>query len=141
VSESFSLLSVLALGYASCFLSALHLVAGKEKIKLPGNVKCEAHVSIGPPSEGPKPFAIAVDLIVTSDAKEGDEKKKLEEAVQKAHEVSALLDAVSLARQRHLTGACMPLSPTPFSSSTGVPLQQCHCESLSLPFPSRRIAC
>ncbi|UZJ55177.1 hypothetical protein CBS101457_004497 [Exobasidium rhododendri] len=76
-----------ALGYAACFLSALNLVAGKEKIKLPGNVKCEAHVSIGPPSEGPKPFAIAVDLIITSDAKAGEEKKTLEGAVQKAHEV------------------------------------------------------
>lgn len=63
-----------ALGYSVCFHSALNLVAGKEKIKLPGNVKVEAHVSIGPPSEGPKPFAIAVDLIVTSDAKGGEEK-------------------------------------------------------------------
>lgn len=62
-------------------------MAGKEKITLPGNVKCEAHVSIGPPSEGPKPFAIAVDLIISSDAKGGEEKKKLEEAVEKAHEV------------------------------------------------------
>lgn len=77
-----------ALGYASCFLSALNLVAGKEKITLPGNVACEAHVSIGPPSEGPKPFAIAVDLIITSDASSSEEKKKLQEAVEKAHEVS-----------------------------------------------------
>lgn len=81
-------MSLTALGYSACFLSALNLVAGKEKIKLPGNVKVEAKVSIGPPAEGPKPFAIAVDLIVTSDAKGGEEKKKLEEAVEKAHEVS-----------------------------------------------------
>jgi osmotically inducible protein OsmC len=77
-----------ALGYSSCFLSALNLVAGQEKITLPSNVACEAHVSIGPPSQGPKPFAIAVDLIITSDASSSEEKKKLQEAVEKAHEVS-----------------------------------------------------
>lgn len=56
---------------------------------MPANVKAEAHVSIGPPSEGPKPFAIAVDLIITSDAKGAEEKKKLQDAVEKAHEVRA----------------------------------------------------
>ncbi|MCO5585247.1 hypothetical protein L7F22_039180 [Adiantum nelumboides] len=77
-----------ALGYASCFLSALNLSAGKNKIPLPKNVKVDAEVDIGPPASGPNPFGIAVRLIVSSDAKGGEEKKNLEKATEKAHEVS-----------------------------------------------------
>jgi osmotically inducible protein OsmC len=83
-----------ALGYSACFLSAVNHVAGSEKIKLPDNVIVEAHVSIGTPSEGPKPFALAVELLVTSDAKGAEEKKKLQEVVEKAHEVSAISEGV-----------------------------------------------
>ncbi|PWN33447.1 OsmC-like protein [Meira miltonrushii] len=76
-----------ALGYASCFLSALNLSAGNHKIPLPANVKVDAEVDIGPPASGPNPFGIAVRLIVSSDAKGGEEKKNLEKATEKAHEI------------------------------------------------------
>lgn len=76
-----------ALGYSSCFLSALNLGARTNKLKLPENVKCDAHVSIGPPAQGSNPFAISVDLFISSDAKDASEKEVLEQAVKIAHEV------------------------------------------------------
>lgn len=76
-----------ALGYSACFLSALNLSASQAKIKLPDNVKCAAHVDIGPPASGNNPFGLAVHLKVSSDAKGGEDKKNLEKAVEKAHQV------------------------------------------------------
>lgn len=80
-------LHIAALGYSACFLSALNLSASQEKIKLPGNVKCIAHVDIGPPASGNNPFGLAVHLKISSDAKGGEDKKNLEKAVEKAHQV------------------------------------------------------
>lgn len=53
-----------ALGYSSCFLSALQLVAREGKVKLPGDVKVKATVKIGP-SAGNPGFALAVDIGVS----------------------------------------------------------------------------
>jgi len=67
-----------ALGYSSCFLGALKLVAGKEKkSSLVENAKVHATVNIGTPNEAPG-FALSVKLEV--------ENVSDESLVQAAHE-------------------------------------------------------
>lgn len=75
-----------AMGYAACFLSALNLVTSQAKSSIPKDTKCEAHVSIGPPSEGKKPFAIAVELVIKASA-QGKDLDNLKSLVDKAHDV------------------------------------------------------
>src|SRR3546814_16372761 len=41
-----------AAGYSACFLGALKVVAGKEKVKVPGDTSVTATVGIGPPDDG-----------------------------------------------------------------------------------------
>src|SRR5262245_37810358 len=48
-----------AAGYSACFLSALKLVAGREKVTLPADAKIEGSVGIGPIATG---FGIEVEL-------------------------------------------------------------------------------
>lgn len=71
-----------ATGYAACFLSALKLVAGQEKVQLPETTSVSATVGIGQRSEGG--FGLEVALAV---AAPGTDKETLEGLVAKAHEV------------------------------------------------------
>jgi osmotically inducible protein OsmC len=48
-----------AAGYSACFLGAMNVVAGQQKVKLPADTQVTGHVGIGPCSGG---FAIAVAL-------------------------------------------------------------------------------
>lgn len=70
-----------AAGYAACFIGALKLVAGQEKVTLPKETHINSEVSIGPIEGG---FGIAVKLEVNV----GDLDKATAQAlVNKAHEV------------------------------------------------------
>ena len=70
-----------AAGYAACFLSALKLVAGKQKIAVSDESAITAEVSIGPKGEG---FGLAVKLLASLP---GVDKAKAEELVATAHKV------------------------------------------------------
>src|SRR3546814_5047792 len=52
-----------AAGYSACFLGALKVVAGKEKVKVPEDTSVTATVGIGPRDDGTG-FGIDVDLAV-----------------------------------------------------------------------------
>jgi Ohr subfamily peroxiredoxin len=66
-----------AAGYSACFQSAMGLVAGKMKIS--GDTKVTAHVSIG--QDASKSLGLAVELKVeSSDIPKGDLQKIVEEA-------------------------------------------------------------
>ncbi|MGI4815052.1 MAG: organic hydroperoxide resistance protein [Janthinobacterium lividum] len=71
-----------AAGYSACFLGALKLVAGKEKIAISREATVTADVSIGQDDSGG--FGIAVVLHVASP---GTDRAELEKAVQAAHQV------------------------------------------------------
>ena len=71
-----------ATGYAACFLSALKLVAGQAKVKLPPETAITATVGIGQRSEGG--FGLEVGLSASAP---GVDKATLEDLVAKAHEV------------------------------------------------------
>ena len=50
-----------AVGYSACFLSALHLVAGKQKVDLRRETSITANVGIGPNGSGG--FGLAIALV------------------------------------------------------------------------------
>lgn len=70
-----------AAGYAACFNSALHNVAGKKKIELPADTTVTVTVGIGPRDDG-KGFGIDPSLSV---ALPGLDRAVAEELVQAAH--------------------------------------------------------
>jgi Ohr subfamily peroxiredoxin len=70
-----------AAGYSACFLSALKLVAGREKIALPAESKIDATVGIGPIANG---FGIEAELKISVP---NLPREKVQELVQKAHVV------------------------------------------------------
>lgn len=70
-----------AAGYSACFLGALKLVAGKQKIALPAETTITGKVGIGPAPVG---FAIAAELQILVP---GLDKAKVQELVQAAHQV------------------------------------------------------
>lgn len=70
-----------ASGYAACFLSALHFVAGRQKQKLSDETRVSATVGIGP-REGDAGFALDVALSVTLPDLDRDLAEKL---VEEAH--------------------------------------------------------
>lgn len=70
-----------ACGYSACFLGALKLVAGKEKVELPENTTVSAAVGIGPIPTG---FGLAVELTVSAP---GVDQSKLKDLVDKANVV------------------------------------------------------
>lgn len=70
-----------AAGYSACFLGALKLVAGREKIKLPDDTSIQGNVGIGPIPQG---FGIEVELKISVP---GLERAVVEELVNKAHVV------------------------------------------------------
>ena len=79
-----------SVGYSACFLGALKVVAGKEKVKLPPETKVAAKIGIGPRDDG-KGFGIPAALTSTSP---GGDKVVLEDLVQKAHIVCPYSNAI-----------------------------------------------
>ncbi len=79
-----------AIAYSACFLGALKMVAGKEKLRLPDDATVSAAIGIGPREDGGG-FGITASLTVTA---EGMDKAKLEELVQKAHIVCPYSNAI-----------------------------------------------
>lgn len=128
--NSFSNLAA-ALGYSSCFLSALNLVAKQEGIKLPSDVKCDAHVSIGPPSSGSSPFAIAVDLTISSSGSGEQDNQSLQKAVDQAHKVRLASGREWCGRKGFLRPFIGSRRIHLYSSSTvlvGLPILECYGE-------------
>lgn len=70
-----------AAGYSACFIGAMKVVAGKQKIKLPDDLSVEGLVGIGPTEGG---FGIEVELRI---ALPGLEKAQAEALVHAAHQV------------------------------------------------------
>lgn len=70
-----------AAGYSACFLGALKLVAGKERVQLPDETHVSGSVGIGPIPTG---FGIAVELKISAP---GVDHAKLQDLVQKANVV------------------------------------------------------
>ncbi|MFZ3231512.1 MAG: organic hydroperoxide resistance protein [Pseudobdellovibrio sp.] len=70
-----------AAGYSACFIGALKVVAGQEKVKLPADVSITGKVGIGPIAGG---YSIAVQLDI---ALPGIEKNVAQALVEKAHQV------------------------------------------------------
>ncbi len=79
-----------SVGYSACFLGALKVVAGKEKVSLSSDTKVSADIGIGPREDGGG-FGITAALTITSP---GVEKGVLEELVQKAHIVCPYSNAI-----------------------------------------------
>ena len=71
-----------AAGYAACFLGALKVVAGQEKVRVPDDATVTAKVGIGPRSAGG--FGITADLTVSLP---GIERAQAQALVEKAHQV------------------------------------------------------
>ena len=70
-----------AAGYSACFLGALKLVAGKQKVALPANTTIAGNVGIGPANVG---FALAVKLEINAP---GLPKEQVQTLVEAAHQV------------------------------------------------------
>ena len=71
-----------AAGYAACFTSSLHFVAGQDGLKLPADSNVTATVGIGPRAEGGFDLAVALAIYLP-----GLAKTDAEALVQKAHQV------------------------------------------------------
>jgi len=70
-----------AAGYSACFIGALKVVAGREKIRLPQELSIEGHVGIGPIGQA---FGIEVTLNISIP---GIDKAIAQDLVNKAHQV------------------------------------------------------
>jgi Ohr subfamily peroxiredoxin len=79
-----------SIGYSACFLGALKVVAGKEKVKLAPETKVSAEIGIGPRDDGTG-FGITAALTITAP---GIEKSVAEDLVQKAHIVCPYSNAI-----------------------------------------------
>ena len=77
-----------AMGYSACFLGALKVVAGKEKVKLSDDTKITATVGIGPRDDG-QGFGLTVALAATVP---GVDKAVAEDLIKKAHVVCPYSD-------------------------------------------------
>ncbi len=70
-----------AAGYSACFVGAIKFVAGKEKIKLPGNLSVNGHVGIGTIPQG---FGIEAELEISLP---GMDRAAAQSLIEKAHQV------------------------------------------------------
>jgi len=70
-----------AAGYAACFIGAMKVVAGREKIALPADTSIDSTVGIGPSGAG---FGIEAELKITIP---GMDRAQAEALVEKAHHV------------------------------------------------------
>jgi Ohr subfamily peroxiredoxin len=73
-----------AAGYSACFIGAIKAVAGRQKLRLPGEVSITSEVAIGPMTGKAGAFNIAVAMTVSVP---GMERAALEKLVADAHEV------------------------------------------------------
>ncbi|MCU0967965.1 MAG: organic hydroperoxide resistance protein [Rubrivivax sp.] len=73
-----------ASGYSACFIGAIKAVAGRQKIRLPGEVTITADVAIGPMTGKAGAFSIAVEMTVSIP---GMPRADAEALVAAAHEV------------------------------------------------------
>jgi Ohr subfamily peroxiredoxin len=71
-----------AAGYSACFLGALKVVGGQEKVRIPSDATVTATVGIGPRSEGG--FGITAALKISLP---GIERAQAEDLVAKAHQI------------------------------------------------------
>lgn len=71
-----------AAGYSSCFLSALKLIAGREKVVLPDDASVTAMVNIGWAADGGLGLAVTLQINIPN-----LDKAQAESLVQKAHQV------------------------------------------------------
>ncbi len=71
-----------AAGYSACFLGALKVVGGQEKVRIPAETTVTAAIGIGPRSEGG--FGITASLAVSLP---GLDKAQAEDLVAKAHQI------------------------------------------------------
>ena len=70
-----------AVGYAACFIGAMKVVAGRDKVALPPDTRIDSTVGIGPKGQA---FGIEVELKVTIP---GMDHAQAEALVEKAHQV------------------------------------------------------
>lgn len=70
-----------AAGYAACFMGAVKLVAGQQKVSLPAGFAITGAVGIGPVKGG---FGLAVELKINLP---GMDRKQAHTLVEKAHQV------------------------------------------------------
>ena len=70
-----------AAGYSACFLSAIKLVAGKQKVALPAESRITGTVGIGPIPTG---FALKVQLEISIP---GLPREQVQQFVEQAHQV------------------------------------------------------
>ncbi len=76
-------------GYAACFLSALRLVAGKARVRLPENTDVTIRIGIGRTGEGG--FGLTGDIVASLP---GLEQKDADDLVGKAHHVCPYSNAI-----------------------------------------------
>lgn len=79
-----------SIAYSACFLGALKVVAGKQKVKLPPETKVAATIGVGPREDG-EGFGITAALTITIP---GVEKSVAEDLVQKANIVCPYSNAI-----------------------------------------------
>ncbi|BFM50486.1 organic hydroperoxide resistance protein [Marinomonas sp. THO17] len=72
-----------AAGYSACFIGALKLVAGQQKVALPADLTVTATIGIGPNTKG-EGFSISADMEVNLP---GIAKDLAEQLVESAHKV------------------------------------------------------
>ena len=71
-----------AAGYAACFIGAMRLVAGNEKIAVPQGLAIDADVSLGKDAQDPFRLGVVFNIALP-----GMDKAAAEALVAKAHEV------------------------------------------------------
>ncbi|MFG1428394.1 organic hydroperoxide resistance protein [Roseixanthobacter glucoisosaccharinicivorans] len=71
-----------AAGYSACFLGALKVIGGQEKVRIPADATVTATIGIGPRSEGG--FGITAALKISLP---GIERAQAEDLVAKAHQI------------------------------------------------------
>ncbi|HVQ97538.1 MAG TPA: organic hydroperoxide resistance protein [Mycobacterium sp.] len=76
-------------GYAACFLSALRLVAGRARVKVPDATDVTVKIGIGRTAEGG--FGLTGDVLASLP---GLEQKDADELVDKAHHVCPYSNAI-----------------------------------------------
>ncbi len=71
-----------AVGYSACFLGALQVAAGQQKVKLPQDTEVNAEVDLGKTKNGEFQLAVRLDVKIS-----GLDEKVKKELVDAAHEI------------------------------------------------------
>ncbi len=80
-----------AAGYAACFIGALKVAAGLQKVRFPMETSIQSSVSFGPLAEGKKGFGIGVELEVHMP---DIEREVVENLIEEAHQICPYSNAV-----------------------------------------------